>query len=259
MKAVRLHKFHKYAGDRRGARAGDRRAVRRDREDRRRRGLPDRPAHHRGPVGRGDGHAAAVHPRPRERGLGARGRLGGHQRRGRRHGDPAPDADLRPVPRLPGRRRHALRATALSRACSTDGGMAEYLLTSRARLRQARPGDPTRGRRGAGRRRASPPTTRSARRSRCSTRAPPAVVIGAGRPRPHRHPVPGRADRDPIIVVVDRNPDALKLAEQLGAAHTVVADGAARRRGQGPHRRRAARRWCSTSWPSRAPRRTAGR
>jgi NAD+-dependent secondary alcohol dehydrogenase Adh1 len=27
------------------------------------------------------------------------------------------------------------------------------------------------------------------------------------------------------IVVVDRNPDALKLAEQLGAAHTVVADG----------------------------------
>jgi NAD+-dependent secondary alcohol dehydrogenase Adh1 len=27
------------------------------------------------------------------------------------------------------------------------------------------------------------------------------------------------------IIVVDRNPDALKLAEQLGAAHTVVADG----------------------------------
>jgi NAD+-dependent secondary alcohol dehydrogenase Adh1 len=27
------------------------------------------------------------------------------------------------------------------------------------------------------------------------------------------------------IVVVDRNPDALKLAEQLGATHTVVADG----------------------------------
>jgi NAD+-dependent secondary alcohol dehydrogenase Adh1 len=27
------------------------------------------------------------------------------------------------------------------------------------------------------------------------------------------------------IVVVDRNPEALKLAEQLGAAHTVVADG----------------------------------
>ncbi len=27
------------------------------------------------------------------------------------------------------------------------------------------------------------------------------------------------------IVVVDRNPDALKLAEQLGAQHTVVADG----------------------------------
>ncbi|HKE63691.1 MAG TPA: NAD(P)-dependent alcohol dehydrogenase [Micromonosporaceae bacterium] len=27
------------------------------------------------------------------------------------------------------------------------------------------------------------------------------------------------------IIVVDRNPDALKLAEQLGAAHTVVSDG----------------------------------
>jgi NAD+-dependent secondary alcohol dehydrogenase Adh1 len=27
------------------------------------------------------------------------------------------------------------------------------------------------------------------------------------------------------IIVVDRNPDALKLAEQLGADHTVVADG----------------------------------
>jgi NAD+-dependent secondary alcohol dehydrogenase Adh1 len=27
------------------------------------------------------------------------------------------------------------------------------------------------------------------------------------------------------IIVVDRNPDALKLAEQLGAKHTVVADG----------------------------------
>ena len=27
------------------------------------------------------------------------------------------------------------------------------------------------------------------------------------------------------IVVVDRNPAALKLAEQLGAHHTVVADG----------------------------------
>jgi len=30
------------------------------------------------------------------------------------------------------------------------------------------------------------------------------------------------------IVVVDRNPDALKLAEQLGATHTVVADGGQR-------------------------------
>ena len=30
------------------------------------------------------------------------------------------------------------------------------------------------------------------------------------------------------IIVVDRNPDALKLAEQLGAQHTVVADGSQR-------------------------------
>jgi NAD+-dependent secondary alcohol dehydrogenase Adh1 len=30
------------------------------------------------------------------------------------------------------------------------------------------------------------------------------------------------------IIVVDANPDALKLAEQLGAAHTVIADGGQR-------------------------------
>ena len=39
------------------------------------------------------------------------------------------------------------------------------------------------------------------------------------------------------IIVVDRNPDALKLAEQLGAAHTVVADGTQVARGAGPDRR----------------------
>ena len=55
------------------------------------------------------------------------------------------------------------------------------------------------------------------------------------------------------IIVVDRNPDALKLAEQLGADHTVVADGAhvdavkdltgGRRRRRGARlRRRAGRR-----------------
>ena len=54
------------------------------------------------------------------------------------------------------------------------------------------------------------------------------------------------------IIVVDRNPDALKLAGQLGAHHTVVADGGQvdavqkhhrrRRRGRARLRRRAGRR-----------------
>ena len=55
------------------------------------------------------------------------------------------------------------------------------------------------------------------------------------------------------IIVVDRNPDALKLAEELGAHHTVVADGnqvdavqdltdGAGRRGGARLRRRAGRR-----------------
>ena len=59
------------------------------------------------------------------------------------------------------------------------------------------------------------------------------------------------------IIVVDRNPDALKLASELGANHTVVGDGSQvdtvkdLTDGQGAT-------WCSTSWPSRAPRSTAG-
>ena len=55
------------------------------------------------------------------------------------------------------------------------------------------------------------------------------------------------------IIVVDRNPDALKLAEQLGAHHTVVADGGQVDRGHGPDRRRRRRRRAATSSPSRAP------
>ena len=56
------------------------------------------------------------------------------------------------------------------------------------------------------------------------------------------------------IIVVDRNPDALELA---GAARREPHRGRrrqARRRGQGPHRRRPAPTSCSTSWPSRARR-----
>ena len=57
-----------------------------------------------------------VHARSRERRLGARGRLRSHECRSRRHGHPAPDADLRPVPCLSGRSGHALQQTAPSRA-----------------------------------------------------------------------------------------------------------------------------------------------
>jgi hypothetical protein len=66
------------------------------------RGLPDRPAHHRGSVGGGTESHAALHPRPRERRLGARDRPCGDERGSGRHGDPAPAAQLRVVPGLPG-------------------------------------------------------------------------------------------------------------------------------------------------------------
>ena len=63
----------------------------------------------------------------------------------------------------------------------------------------------------------------------------------AGRRRagPHRHPVPRSAHRD-----ADRRrrqePDALKLAGEIGADQTVLADGDHVGRRPGPHRRRAA-------------------
>ena len=194
MKAVRIHKFHETPGHRRGGRAEDRRPARRDREDRRRGRVPHRPAHHRGPVGRRDGHAAALHPRPRERRLGARGRLRGHQRRGRRHGDPAPHPHLRPVPRLPGGRRHALRELHVPGPVHRrrHGRVPAHF---GARLRQARPQDPAEGRRRAGRRRDH--------RLPRGPQGAPAALPGhhrrghrRRRPRPHRHPVPGRAVRD---------------------------------------------------------------
>ena len=75
--------------------------------------MPHRPAHPRGPVGREDAGPAAVHDRPRERRLGARGRLRGHQRLRGRQGDRAPADHLRAVPRLPFRRRCALRVELL--------------------------------------------------------------------------------------------------------------------------------------------------
>ena len=56
-----------------------------------------------------------VHAGARERRLGARGRLGGHQRRGRGHGDRAPVHLLRAVPAVSQGRRHALPERIVSR------------------------------------------------------------------------------------------------------------------------------------------------
>ena len=47
-----------------------------------------------------------------------------------RHRDPAPHADLRAVPRLPGRATTCTASNSSFPGLSTDGGMAEYLLTS---------------------------------------------------------------------------------------------------------------------------------
>ena len=139
--------------------------------------------------------AAALHPRPRERRLGARGRLGGHQRGRRRHGHPAPDRRPAACAAPAGPATTCTASNSEFPGLSRDGGMAEYLLHLGPGLRQARPGDPARRTSRRSPTPASPPTTRSARPSRCSTRAPPRVVHRRGRPRPHRHPVPGRADR----------------------------------------------------------------
>ena len=95
--------------DDRGPRPRGDRPVRRRRADRRGRRVPHRPAHPRGAVGREVPGRPAVHDRPRERGLGARRRLRGHQRRRGRQGHRPPAHHLRAVPRLPLRRRRALR------------------------------------------------------------------------------------------------------------------------------------------------------
>jgi NAD+-dependent secondary alcohol dehydrogenase Adh1 len=106
---------------------------------------------------------------------------------------------------------------------STDGGMAEYLLTSaRACVRldpQTRPEDVA-ALADAG------ITAYHAVRKAIPLLYPgtTCVVIGAGG-LGHIGIQCLAALTATTIVVVDRNPDALKLAEQLGAAHTVVADG----------------------------------
>jgi NAD+-dependent secondary alcohol dehydrogenase Adh1 len=106
---------------------------------------------------------------------------------------------------------------------STDGGMAEYLLTSaRACVKldpQTRPEDVA-ALADAG------ITAYHAVRKAIPLLYPgtTCVVIGAGG-LGHIGVQSLAALTATRIIVVDRNPDALKLAEQLGAQHTVVADG----------------------------------
>jgi NAD+-dependent secondary alcohol dehydrogenase Adh1 len=106
---------------------------------------------------------------------------------------------------------------------STDGGMAEYLLTSaRACVKldpQTRPEDVA-ALADAG------ITAYHAVRKAIPLLYPgtSCVLIGAGG-LGHIGIQCLAALTATKIIVVDRNPDALKLAEQLGAQHTVVADG----------------------------------
>ena len=107
---------------------------------------------------------------------------------------------------------------------STDGGMAEYLLTSaRACVKL----DPATRPQDVAALADAGITAYHAVRKALPLLYPgtTAVVIGAGG-LGHIGVQCLAALSATRIIVVDRNPDALKLAEQLGAAHTVVADGA---------------------------------
>src|SRR6202789_3192764 len=106
---------------------------------------------------------------------------------------------------------------------STDGGMAEYLLTSaRACVKL----DPATQPRDVAALADAGITAYHAVRKALPLLYPgtTAVVIGAGG-LGHIGVQCLAALSATRIIVVDQNPDALKLAEQLGAAHTVVADG----------------------------------
>jgi NAD+-dependent secondary alcohol dehydrogenase Adh1 len=106
---------------------------------------------------------------------------------------------------------------------STDGGMAEYLLTSaRACVKL----DPATRPQDVAALADAGITAYHAVRKALPLLYPgtTAVVIGAGG-LGHIGVQCLAALSATRIIVVDRNPDALKLAEQLGAAHTVVADG----------------------------------
>jgi NAD+-dependent secondary alcohol dehydrogenase Adh1 len=106
---------------------------------------------------------------------------------------------------------------------STDGGMAEYLLTSaRACVKL----DPATRPQDVAALADAGITAYHAVRKAIPLLYPgtTAVVMGAGG-LGHIGIQCLAALTATDIVVVDRNPDALKLAEQLGAGHTVVADG----------------------------------
>ncbi len=106
---------------------------------------------------------------------------------------------------------------------SRDGGMAEYLLTSaRACVKL----DPATQPKDVAALADAGITAYHAVRKALPLLYPgtTAVVIGAGG-LGHIGIQCLAALSATTIVVVDRNPDALKLAEQLGAQHTVVADG----------------------------------
>ena len=194
VKAVRLHEFHQQPVIDEVPEPGRQRPARRRREDRRGRRLPHRPAHHGGPVGRGHGHAAALHPGARERGWV-------HE-----VGSAVTNVAVGDTVIL-----HPTTTCGLCRACRAgddmhctgqrvprpvprrrDGRVPAHLGPG---LRQAGPRDPAAGRGGAGR--------RGHHRLPRGPQGPPAALPGhdrrgdrRGRAGPHRHPVPGRAVRD---------------------------------------------------------------
>ena len=195
MKAVRLHAYNQQPTVDEVPRTQGDGSARRGGQDRRSGCVPHRPAHHPRSVGRADEPDAALHDRPRERGLGARDRLRGDERRRRRHRDPAPDAHLRTVPGVPGRTGHALQPQHVPRAGRQrrrHGGVPAHVRPS---LREARSGDPAQGRCRVGRR----GDHGLPRRAQGDPAALPRHHLRGDRRRragPHRHPVPRRSDRD---------------------------------------------------------------
>ena len=104
-----------------------------------------------------------------------------------------------------------------------DGGMAEYLLTSARACVKLDPETQPEGRRRTGRR-GHHGVPRGSQGDPALYPGTTCAVIGAGG-LGHIGIQCLAALTATNIIVVDRNPDALKLAEQLGAHHTVLADG----------------------------------